>query len=136
MGFKEANIIVRDGNFGPACGNARRVQLLNVQIKRFRAAFDASEKRRMCRTQVDDASTLENTIFGLFRQFIPQRLGAKHQRNVAFTFTVRMADEAGIAMMAAFRMRRQMAIDHQNLQTSLCCVIACGRSYGAAANND
>jgi hypothetical protein len=47
VGFKEANIIVRDGNFRPACGDARRVQLLNIQIKRFRAAFDAGEKRRM-----------------------------------------------------------------------------------------
>jgi hypothetical protein len=80
VGFKEADVIVRDGNFRPARGNARRVQLLNIQIKGFRAALDAGEKFRMGRAKVDDAGTFENTLFGLFRQFIPQRLGAKHQR--------------------------------------------------------
>jgi hypothetical protein len=115
--------------------DARRVQLLNIQIKGF-ALRSTPRETQNGRAEVDDARTLENTLFGLFRQFIPQRLGAKHQRNIAFTFAISMANETGIAMMAAFRMRRKVGIDHQDVQTCLCCVIACGRTNGAAANND
>ncbi|KFA86385.1 hypothetical protein N037_02330 [Enterobacter sp. EGD-HP1] len=47
-----------------------------------------------------------------------------------------MAHEAGIAMMATLRMGRKMGIDHQDLQTRLCCVITGSGTHGATTNND
>ncbi|CNV22132.1 Uncharacterised protein [Salmonella enterica subsp. enterica serovar Bovismorbificans] len=48
-------------------------------------------------------------------EFIPKRLGAKHQRDIFFAFTISVADKTGIAVVAALLMRRYMRIGHQDL---------------------
>ena len=136
VGFKEANIIVRDGNFWPARGDSRRVQLLNLQIKGLCAAFHISQKFRTGRAKIDDARTFENALFSLFSQLVPQRLGTKHQRNIAFPLAIGMANETRVAVVATFAMGRQVRVNHQDIESCLCRVIPGGRSYGATANND
>ncbi|MNT74345.1 hypothetical protein D3C72_2131560 [compost metagenome] len=66
----------------------------------------------MGRSKIDDAGTLKNRLFIECSQLIPERLSTQHQRNIAFPFTVSVANEAGITVMAAFFMGRHMGINH------------------------
>ena len=136
VGFKQPDIIVRNGNLWPAFHDGRGVHPLHIEVKCVCTVFDRREKRRTGRAEVDNPCAIENTFFGQFCQLIPQRLSAEHQRDIAFTFAISMTNEPGITMMAAFRMRGKVGINHQDVQPCLCRVIACSRANGAATNND
>lgn len=63
--------------------------------------FDVGEKIRAGRTKVNDARAFENALLSLFSQFVPERLRAKYQRDIALAFTIGVTNEASIAMMAS-----------------------------------